>query len=91
MTRSLALEEVLQVHRAIEDLVQLLDVGDALGLGEREELLLHELVRDQHLVGREVVVERQRRAVLDALGDRVLVEVALGRPRMPKVLNVPLP
>ncbi len=31
----------------------------------------------EHLVGREVVVERQRRAVLDALGDRVLVEVAL--------------
>ena len=73
----LALEEVLQVHRAIENLVQLLDVGDALGFGEREELLLHDVVRHEHLVRREVVVERQRRAVLDALRDRVLVQVAL--------------
>ena len=47
------------------------------GLGEREELLLHDLVRHEHLVGREVVVERQRGAVLDALGDRVFVQVAL--------------
>ncbi len=34
-------------------------------------------MRHEHLVGREVVVERQRRAVLDALADRILVEVAL--------------
>ncbi len=73
----LALEEVLQVHRPVENLVQLLDVRDALGLGQREELLLHDLVRHQHFVRREVVVERQRRAVLDALGDGILVQIAL--------------
>ena len=42
-----------------------------------EELLLHDLVRHQHFVRREVVVERQRGAVLDALGDGILVQVAL--------------
>ena len=72
-----ALEKVLQVHRAFENLVQLLNVGDALSLGQREELLLHDLVRHEHLVRREVVVERQRRAVLDALGDGILVEITL--------------
>jgi hypothetical protein len=72
-----ALEEILQVHRALENLIQLLDVRDALGLGQREEFLFHELVRHEHFVRREIVVERQRRAVLDALGDGILVQVAL--------------
>ena len=43
----LAFEEILQVDRAFEDLVQLLDVRDALRFGQREELLLHDLVRHQ--------------------------------------------
>jgi hypothetical protein len=73
----LALEKVLQVHRPFEDLVQLLDVGDAFGLGEGEELLVQRFVRDQHFVGGELVVERQRRAVLDAVGDGILVQVTL--------------
>ena len=42
-----------------------------------KKFLLHQLVRHEHLVRGQVVVERQRRAVLDALGDRVLVQVAL--------------
>ena len=73
----LALEEVLQVHRPLEDLVQLLDVGHALGFGEGQELLVQRLVRHQHFVGGELVVERQRGAVLDAVGDGILVQVAL--------------
>ncbi len=73
----LPLQEVLQVHRPVENLVQLLDVGHALGLGQRQELLIEDLVRHQHLVGREVVVERQRGAVFDALGDGIFVQVAL--------------
>ena len=40
-------------------------------------LLLHDLVRHQHFVRRELVIERQRRAVLDALGDGILVEITL--------------
>ena len=88
--RVFALEKVLQVHRAFENLIQLLDVGDAFGFGERKKLLLHDLVRHQHLVRREVVVERQGRAVLDALGDGIFVQIALVV-LQPKVLNVPLP
>jgi hypothetical protein len=34
-------------------------------------------VRDQHLVGGELVVERQRRAVLDAVGNGILVQIPL--------------
>ncbi len=63
----LALEKVFQVYRAVEDFVQLLDVRDSLGLGEREEFLFHDVVRDAHLIRRKVVVEREGRAVLDAL------------------------
>ncbi len=73
----LALEEILQVHRPFEDLVQLLDVGHALGFGEGEELLVQRLVRHEHFVRRELVVERQGGAVLDAVGDGILVQVAL--------------
>ncbi len=73
----LAFEKVLEVDRPLEDLVQLLDVGDAFGLGEIEKFLFHHLMRHEHLVGRQVVVERQRRAVFDAFADRILVEIAL--------------
>ena len=65
----LSFEEIFQIHRALEDFVQLLDVGDTLRLGQREEFRLHDLVRHEHFVRREVVVERQRGAVFDALGD----------------------
>ena len=65
----LALEEVFQVYRAIEDLVQLLDVGHALGFGEGEELGVQRLVRDEHFVRGELVVEWQGGAVLDAIGN----------------------
>ena len=73
----LALEEVFQIHRPLKDLVQLLDVGHALGFGEGEELLVQRLVRHEHFIRRELVIERQRGAVLDAVGDGILVQVAL--------------
>ena len=70
------LEERLQAHRPVEDPVQLLDVAHPLGLGEAEKLPLQLLLRHPDVVRRERVVEREGRAVLDRLGDRVLVEVA---------------
>jgi hypothetical protein len=73
----LALEEVFQVHRPLEDLVQLLDVGHALGFGQGKELLVQRLVRHEHFVRAQLVVKRQRGAVLDAVGDGILVQVAL--------------
>ena len=73
----LAFEKILQVHRPLEDLVQFLDVGHALGFGEGEELFVQGLVRDEHFIRRELVVERQRGAVLDAVGDGILVQVTL--------------
>ena len=73
----LALEEVFQVYRAIEDLVQLLDVGHAFGFGEGEEFRIQRLVRDEHFIWRELVIERQGGAVLDAVGNGILVQVAL--------------
>ncbi len=71
-----ALEEVFEVDGAVENLVQLLDVGDAFGLGDRPEFLLHQSVLSQHLVWGEVVVQRQRRPVLDALFGSSTCEVA---------------
>ena len=48
-----------------------------MSLGQREEFFFHDLVRHQHFVWRELVIERQRGAVLDALGDGILVEIPL--------------
>jgi hypothetical protein len=73
----LALEEVFQVHRPLENLVQLLDVGHALSFGKREKLGIQRLVGHQHLIWRKLVVKRQRGAVLDAVGNGILVQVAL--------------
>lgn len=70
-------DDLDQAHRPLEDFVQLLDVGHAFGFGEREELLVQCLMGDEHFVGRELVVERQGRAVLDAVGDGIFVQVAL--------------
>ena len=67
----------LSVDRPVQDGVQLLDVADALGLGEAQELPLQRLRGRRAVVGRQGVVERHGGAVLDRLGDRVLVEVAL--------------
>lgn len=71
----LALEEILQVHRPFEDLVQLIDVGHTLGLGQRQKLLFECFMRYQHLIGCKVVVQRQGCAVSDAVGDGILVQV----------------
>lgn len=71
-----ALEEVLEVDRTLEDLVQLRDVGDPLGFGDRPELPLHELRAREHLVRGDVVIERERRPVLDAFAYRVFVRVS---------------
>ena len=76
-TRSGFLSMFLQRHRPLEDRVQLLDVADALELGQVEELPLQRLPVHLQVVRGEGVVERHGRAVLDRLADRVLVEVAL--------------
>ena len=60
-----------------ENLVQLLDIGNPLGLRDRPEFFLHQLRAGQHLVGREIVIQGQRRTVLNAFLDRVLVQIAL--------------
>ena len=70
-------EEVFKIDRTVEDLVQFLDVGDPLRLDQREKFPLHHLMRHQHLVRRQVVVQRQCRPVLNALGHRILVEITL--------------
>ena len=70
-------EKVLQVHRAVENFIELLDIGNPLRLGDGPELFLHQVGAGQHLVGREVVIERQGGAVLDAFPDRVLMQIAL--------------
>ena len=72
----LAFEKVFKSDGPVEDFVQLFDVGDAFGFGEGKELLFHDLVWNQQRVRRQAVEERQGRAVLDALGNRVLVEIA---------------
>ena len=69
-------EEGAQSHGAVEDLVELVDVGDAIGLGQREELLVQPLRRHRHVARRHGVADRQRRLVLDRFGDGVLVEIA---------------
>src|SRR5947208_9865823 len=73
---SLSFEKVLESYRSVEDLIQLFDIGDAFGFGEGKELLFHDLMWNQQRVRRQAVEKRQRRAVLDALGNRVLVEIA---------------
>ena len=64
-------------RRRDRDLVQLVDVGDAFGVGELEELLIQPVGRNGHLARRHDVLDRQGRLVLDRFLDRVLVEVAL--------------
>ncbi len=75
--RFFPLEEIFQVHRPLQDLVQLLDVRHALGFRQREEFLIQYLVRHQHLVWRELIVERQRGPVGDAVRNGILVQIAL--------------
>ena len=50
--------------------------GDALRLGQGEELAVESRRRDRHLAGHHHVADWQRRFVLDRLGDGVLVEIA---------------
>src|SRR5258708_23079279 len=50
-------------------------------------LLLHDVVGHEHVVGRQVVVEGQGRAILDALGDGVFVQVAQPQDRKSTRLN----
>ena len=52
------LQERLQVHRAFQDFVQFLDIADALGLRQVEELLLQLFARNADVVRRQRVVQR---------------------------------
>lgn len=63
-----ALEEVLEVDGSLEDFVEFFDVGDAFGLGQGEEFGIEGVVLHEHRVGRELVVEGQGGAVVDAEG-----------------------
>ncbi|RIE10699.1 hypothetical protein SMC4_01820, partial [Candidatus Cryosericum hinesii] len=71
------LEHVPQCDRLLQNLVQVLDVADALRAGQPEELLLQRLAVHPQFIRRERVVERHGRPVLDGLADGILVEVAL--------------
>ena len=71
------LHHVLELDGAVEDGVELVDVSNAFGIGEDQELALERLPVDAEVRGSESVVELDGGAVLDRLGDRVLVEVAL--------------
>ena len=73
----LTLEEVLQMNRTLQNLVEFFNIRHPLGLGEGEKLRVQGLVRDEHLVGGELVVERERGAVLNAVGNGILVQIAL--------------
>ena len=71
------LEHVPQRDRLLQNLVQVLDVADALRAGQAEELLLQRLAVHAQFIRRERVVERHGRPVLDGLADGILVEIAL--------------
>src|SRR5690625_689653 len=73
----LPLEELFEVHRAVEDLIQLLDIGEAFRLGERKKFRVQRLVRNKHFAGRETVEKRKRRSILDTFSDAVFVQVPL--------------
>ena len=66
-------QEGAKANRPVEDLVELVDVGDALRLGQGEELFVETLRRDRHVARRHGVADRERRLVFDRLGDGVLV------------------
>ncbi len=70
------LQECAQAYGPIQDLVQLLDVGHALGGGELEELLVQPVNRHRHLAWRQDVLDRQCGFVGDRFLDRIFVEVA---------------
>ncbi len=70
-----AFEEVLQVDRPVENFVQFFDIGHPLGFGKREELLVQCLVRNKHVVRSKLIVQWQGGAVLDAVGDGILVQI----------------
>jgi len=71
------LQEGLEADRPVQDAVEFVNVADALGLRELEELLLEHLVRDADVIRREGMAQLEGGAVFNGLGDRVLVEVAL--------------
>ena len=68
-------EEGAQADSSVEDLVELVDVGDALHLGEGEKFLVEPLCRYRHFAWGHGVADRQRCFVLNRLGDGVLVEI----------------
>ena len=72
------LHHLLELDGAVEDGVQLLGlVADPLGLAQVEELPVQRLPVHAQVGGGQGVVERHGRAVVDGLGDGVLVQVAL--------------
>ena len=71
-----AFEEILQVHRPVENFVKLFDVGHPFGFGKGEKLRIQRLVGDEHALGGKLVVERQGGAIRDAVGNGILVQVA---------------
>ena len=69
-------EEGAEADGLVEDLVELIDVGDALHFGEGEEFPVEPLGWHGHLARGHGVADRQGRLVCNRLGDGVLVEVA---------------
>ena len=68
-------EERSQADCPIKDLVEFINVGHAFDLSQGEKLLVESFRRYRHFTRSHRVADRQRRLVLDRLGDGVLVEI----------------
>ena len=70
-------QEGTQMHGAVEHAVELLHVGHPLGAGGAQELAVELLGRNGEFARRQRVPDRQGGLVLDRVGDRVLVQIAV--------------
>jgi len=70
-------EESAEANGAVEHLVQLVNIGHALGSGELKEFLVQSLGGHGHLARCHGVADGECGFVLDRLTDRVFVEIAL--------------
>ena len=71
------LHQLFQLHGAVKDGVQFLHVADALRFRQVQKPLFQRFAVYQQMRRRQGVMELDRRAVFDRLGDGILVEVAL--------------